>query len=183
MQTLTSEPRHIVGICGSLRKHSHNLGLLRAFGQALPDNVTFTIADLSDIPLYHPDREQPFPEAVLALKELLNSADALVISSPEYNLSYTAVLKNAIEWLSRHSLQVNLAGKPVALMGAATFSVSVSQSHLRDVMFALDMKVINRPIVQVGGSREKFDQDGSLTDSAARDSLTQLAAAILGAID
>ncbi|WCK54026.1 NAD(P)H-dependent oxidoreductase [Aneurinibacillus sp. Ricciae_BoGa-3] len=181
MQSLRSE-LHIVGICGSLRKHSHNLGLLRAFEQELPDNIKFTLADISEIPFFNEDREQPYPEAVLKLKETLDSADALVISSPEYNLSYTGVLKNALEWVSRRSLQTKLAGKPVALIGAAAIGVGVSQSHLRDVMFALNMKVINRPIVQVGYTREKFDSEGNLKDNVTRDLLVQLKNALIDAI-
>lgn len=173
MQPLKSE-LHIVGICGSLRKYSYNLGLLRAFEQQLPDNIKFTLADISEIPFFNEDKEQPYPEPVLKLKELLDSADALVISSPEYNLSYTGVLKNAIEWLSRPSLQTRLAGKPVALIGTAAIGVSVSQSHLRDVMFALNMNVINRPIVQVGNAREKFDKEGNLTDNITKETLAKL---------
>jgi chromate reductase len=173
---------HIVGICGSLRKHSYNLGLLRAFEQELPDNIKFTLADISEIPFFNEDREQPYPETVLKLKEILVSADAFVISSPEYNMSYTALLKNAIEWISRPSLQTKLAGKPVALIGAAVIGIGVSQSHLRDVMFALNMKVITRPIVQVGNAREKFDQEGNLTDNAPKERLVQLINALIEAV-
>jgi chromate reductase len=126
--TLNSE-LHVVGICGSLRKHSLNLGLLRAFEQELLDTVKFTLADITEIPFFNEDRETPYPEAVLKLKGILDSADALVISSPEYNLSYTGVLKNALEWVSRRSLQTKLAGKPVALIGTAAIGVGVSQSH------------------------------------------------------
>jgi chromate reductase, NAD(P)H dehydrogenase (quinone) len=172
---------NIAGMCGSLRKHSYNLGLLRAFEQELPDNVKFTLADISEVPFFNEDREQPYPETVLKLKEILDSADALVISSPEYNMSYTGVLKNAIEWISRRSLQTKLAGKPVALIGAAVIGIGVSQSHLRDVMFALNMKVINRPIVQVGNAREKFDNEGNLTHNATKEWLVQLKNALIDA--
>ncbi len=175
----SEKEKHIVGICGSLRKHSYNRGLLRAFGQQLPDDVEFTMADISDVPFFNEDREQPYPQSVLKLKELLDAADALVISSPEYNLSYTAVLKNTLEWISRRSLQVKLAGKPVALIAASGVSSAVSQSHLRDVMFALNMKVLNRPIVQIGNARDKFDEQGNLTDNHAIELLAQLKDALM----
>ncbi|MBP1930703.1 NADPH-dependent FMN reductase [Ammoniphilus resinae] len=173
---------HIVGICGSLRKNSQNRGLLRAFEQELPDHVKFTLADLSEIPFFNQDQENPYPDAVLKLKELVNSADALIISTPEYNLSYPGFLKNALEWLSRRTLQAKLAGKPVALIGAAAISVNVSQSHLRDVMFALNMKVLGRPIVHVGNSRTKFDEEGNLTDLVTKDLLVQLKDALIDAV-
>lgn len=165
---------HIVGICGSLRKNSYNRGLLRAFAQELPTHITFTEADISNLPFFNEEREQNLPATVLKLKELVESADAFIISSPEYNLSYTAVLKNALEWLSRRSLQTPLAGKPVALVGAASIQIGVSQSHLRDVMYALNMKVINRPIIQVGKAQDKFDEKGNLTDKGTIELLRTL---------
>lgn len=173
MENLESE-LHIVGICGSLRKKSFNRGLLRAFEHQLPDKVKFTEADISELPFFSEEREQNLPETVLKLKELVGSADALIVSTPEYNLSYTAVLKNALEWLSRSSLQRPLAGKPVAVIGAASVQVGVSLSHLRDVMYALDMKLINRPIIQVGNAREKFDENGNLIDNGVKELLEKL---------
>jgi len=165
---------HIVGICGSLRKYSINRGLLRAFEQQLPNYIKFTEADISEIPLFNPDTEQPLPEPVSRLKELVESADAVIISAPEYNLSYPAVLKNTLEWLSRRSLNTPLAGKAVALIGAASIQIGVSQSHLRDVMTALNMKVINRPLIQVGNAQEKFDEKGNVIDHQIQELLGQL---------
>lgn len=181
MENLKSE-LHIVGICGSLRKESFNRGLLRAFEQQLPDKIKFTEADISALPFFSEEREQNLPETVLKLKELVESADALIVSTPEYNLSYTAVLKNALEWLSRSSLQRPLAGKPVAVMGAASVQVGVSLSHLRDVMYALNMKLINRPIIQVGNAREKFDEKGNLIDSGVKELLGNLKDELINAL-
>ncbi len=170
MEDLKSE-LHIVGICGSVRKGSFNRGLLRAFEEQLKDDIKYTEAEISELPFFSEEREQKLPDSVLKLKQLVESADAFIISSPEYNLSYTAVLKNALEWLSRRSLNSPLAGKPVALIGAASIQVGVSQSHLRDVMYALNMKVLNRPIIQVGNASEKFDEKGNLTDIGVKKQL------------
>jgi chromate reductase len=144
--------------------------------------VEFTLADLSQIPLFNQDLEDPYPAAVVQLKELLSRADAVVIASPEYNLSYTAVLKNALEWVSRRNLQTNLAGKPVALVGVSAIASSISQSHLRDVLWALNMNVLNRPIASVAYPHEKFDQEGRLTDQTTRDLIGQVRDALLEAV-
>lgn len=172
---------NILGICGSLRKKSYNHALLRAFAEELPQHTAFSLADLSSIPLFNADSEEPYPSAVHKLKEQINQADAVVISSPEYNLSYTAVLKNALEWLSRRPLGAQLAGKPVLLMAVSAISSSLSQSHLRDVMTALNMRLLNRPIIQVGNPREKFDDEGYLNDDATRDKLIQAGEALVEA--
>ncbi|MCF8565480.1 NAD(P)H-dependent oxidoreductase [Alicyclobacillus tolerans] len=174
---------HIVGLCGSLRKHSCNRGLLNALKDQFSSEVVFTIADLSEIPLYNPDNELPYPDSVLALASMVNQADGLVISSPEYNLSYTAVLKNTLEWLSRRSLGAHLAGKPTALIGTASINVAVSQSHLRDVLLALNLDVLTRPIVQiVDTEHDKFDDLGNLIDVDTVNMLIRVRDALLEAI-
>jgi chromate reductase, NAD(P)H dehydrogenase (quinone) len=89
-------------------------------------------------------------------------------------MSYTGVLKNVIEWLSRPSFGAKLAGKPVALVGASAIKVGVSQSHLRDVMAALNMNIVNRPITQVDNAREKFDKEGNLINNGVMALLGQL---------
>ncbi len=42
----------IVGISGSLRKHSFNAGLLRAAAEGVPEGCTLTIESIKGIPLY-----------------------------------------------------------------------------------------------------------------------------------
>jgi chromate reductase, NAD(P)H dehydrogenase (quinone) len=181
MQSVKSDI-HIVGICGSLRKYSYNRGLLREFKQQLPAHIKYTEADISELPFFTEEREQSLPETVLKIKQLIESADAIIISTPEYNLSYTAVLKNALEWLSRRSLQTPLAEKPVALIGAASIQVGVSHSHLRDVLYGLNMKLINRPIIQVGNARVKFDEKGNLIDEVVKQLLGKVKDELIGAI-
>lgn len=181
LQSLKSDV-HIVGICGSLRKYSYNRGLLQEFKKQLPSNIKYTEADISELPFFTEEREQSLTETVVKLKQLIESADAIIISTPEYNMSYTAVLKNALEWLSRRTLQTPLAGKPVALIGAASIQIGVSHSHLRDVLYALNMKLINRPIIQVGNAREKFDEKGNLIDAGVKELLGKLKDEIIGAI-
>lgn len=164
----------IVGLCGSLRRESYNRKLLHYLGKQFPQNVSFTLAEIGHLPFYSADRENPFPESVLELTELLRSADAVVISSPEYNMSYTGVLKNALEWVSRPSLGKPLEGKPAALIGSSAIATAVSQSHLRDVLFALNLNVLNRPIVRVDHPKDKFDEEGNVTDPVAKEQLAAL---------
>lgn len=181
---MSISPIHIVGLCGSIRKNSCNRGLLRSLKDQFSGDVVFTIADLSEVPLYTPDNEVPYPDSVLTLKSLVNQADGLVISSPEYNMSYTAVLKNTLEWLSRRTLGAQLAGKPTALIGTAPINVAVSQSHLRDVLLALNLNVLTRPIVQiVDRNHEKFDEHGNLTDADTINMLGKVKDALREAID
>jgi len=133
----------------------------------LPENAQFTLANISVLPFFNEDLENSLPESVVKLRELAKSADAVVISTPEYNLSISSVLKNALEWLSRQSLGRPIAGKPVAIMGATPLAIGTSQAqaHLRDILFGLNMHLVNRPIVMVGNAIEKFEKEGNLIDA------------------
>jgi NAD(P)H-dependent FMN reductase len=93
----------IVGISGSLRKHSFNAGLLRAAAKAVPEGVTLAIESIKGIPLYNGDVEEAegIPPVVNDLKERIVAADGLLMVTPENNNSIPGVFKNAIDWLSR----------------------------------------------------------------------------------
>jgi chromate reductase len=126
---------HILGISGSLRQASLNTAALRACATLLPVGFTFSLADLSEVPLYNEElRVQGLPQSVQQLREQINAADAIVIATPEYNYSFPGVLKNAIDWASRPPDQP-FDGKPIALMGATPGGLGTSraQYQLRQV--------------------------------------------------
>jgi chromate reductase len=164
---------HVLGISGSLRRNSWNTALLHAAGQLLPEGMSLEIADLAPIPLYNQDLDGPdAPEPVLAFKERIRAADALLIATPEYNASIPGVLKNAIDWASRPVNRSPLAGKPLAIMGAGGMSGTIrAQIALRQVAVSTDMLTLNKPEVRIIRAAEKFDGHGHLTDEQARQAI------------
>lgn len=168
-------PTHLIGLSGSLRKNSYNTMLLRAAHPLLPADAALTIIDLNDIPLYNEDLRQDetgFPESVAALRSAVAAADGLLIASPEYNHSVTAVIKNAIDWLSRtgaDNLQP-LAWKWVGVVGASTamFGPARGLEHLRTILAATNSYVVHQPEVLVNSARSKFSSTGELSDANAR---------------
>ena len=132
----------ILGLSGSLRRHSFNSGLLRAAAQAMPAQAVLEIGSIAEIPLYNGDVEaEGIPQAVAALKEKVVEADALLLVSPEYNNGIPGVFKNAIDWLSRPSSDIArvFGGKPVALIGASpgNFGTILSQAAWLPVLRTL----------------------------------------------
>ena len=174
-----TDPIHLVGLSGSLRKASTNTALLRAAAELVPDGATLEILSIRDLPLYDADvQAQGMPEAVLALQEAILAADGVVIASPEYNYSVPGVLKNAIDWLSRTDPQP-FAGKPVGIMGASPGRLGTArmQYHLRQIFVFLDGHVLNRPEVMVSGAFQAI-QGGRLVDEKSREMVGRLVAAV-----
>lgn len=160
----------VLGICGSLRKGSYNMAALRTAIELKPTGMIVTVADISQIPLYNEDvRAQGFPAPVETLRRQIAEADALLFACPEYNYSMSGVLKNAIDWASRPPDQP-FAGKPCAILGAAAGMAGSAraQGDLRRSMVFLDMHPLNKPEVLIGQAQTKFDDEGKLTDEAAR---------------
>lgn len=168
-----SKHLHLVGLVGSLRSHSYNLGLMEAARELLPPELDLESLPLGMIPLYNEDiRAGGFPEPVAELRQKIGAADGVLIATPEYNYSYSGILKNAIDWVSRPPDQPFL-DKPVAIMGASPtlFGTVRAQMHLRQVFIYLDAKLLQRPEIIVPDAAHKFDAAGHLTDPTTRDLL------------
>jgi len=166
----------ILGIAGSLRRASFNRGLLAAAAEEAPDGVELEIVPLDDLPPYNADFEgERSPAPVVALREHIAAADALLIATPEYNTSVPGVLKNAVDWASRPFPNSSLRGKPVAIMGAGgRFGTVRAQGELRSILTALGCYVLPWPQIPVISARERFDEDGNLTDDDVRNGVRML---------
>ncbi|RBP99494.1 NADPH-dependent FMN reductase [Bifidobacterium xylocopae] len=151
---------------GSLRKESFNRKLARSIENLLPAGVNFEYADM-DLPLYNQDLDGDFPAKATALKELVERADGILFVTPEYNRSFSGVLKNAIDWASRPWGQSSFAGKPAAIVGASIGALGATQAQaaLRNVLLFLDMKVMGQPEVYFNAATG-FDGQGNLADSS-----------------
>src|SRR5258707_5920919 len=76
----------LIGIPGSLRRHSYCTAILRTLRDELPEQVTLDIFELSRIPLYNEDHEtEDFPSSVQTFKDAVTQCDGVAIVSPEYN--------------------------------------------------------------------------------------------------
>ena len=92
----------ITAIVGSLRSKSVNGAVARAAIEVGSTHAEIELFSVADVPLYNGDIEQvALPAAVQALHDSVGAADGVLLFSPEYNGSFPAVTKNAIDWLSR----------------------------------------------------------------------------------
>jgi NAD(P)H-dependent FMN reductase len=111
----------VLVLLGSLRAASINRQLAELAIESAPDGASLQLFDrLGELPFYNEDIDNDdVAEPVKALREAAAAADAALVVTPEYNGSIPAVLKNAIDWLSRPFGNGALKGKPVAVVGAA----------------------------------------------------------------
>jgi chromate reductase len=172
-------PHSLLGLSGALRAGSSNRKLLRAAAQ-IYGAARYAEADLK-LPLYdgYDEERDGLPEAVNTLVAQIAGADAVLISTPEYNGGISGVLKNALDWISRHS-DKPLAGKPVAVMSAASGRAGGvrGQTMLRTCLVPFRPRLALAPELALADGRNAFDADGQLTSDRYRNSVTVLMAAL-----
>lgn len=169
----------LVGLSGSLRDDSTNTRLLkeaaRLFGEA-----SFTLLDVN-FPLYDADDEDAtgVPAIVQKAADQIAGADAVIISTPEYNKGPSGVLKNALDWISRAEGKP-WNGKPVAVMSAAAGRAGGERAQmiLRGFMVPFRPRILQGPEIHLADSRNQFDEDGRLKGEIYVRELTQLMSAL-----
>ena len=173
----------LLGISGALRKDSTNTKLLHEAARLMGE-AELTLADLN-LPLYDADVEEAegVPEAVKKLAAQIAEADAVIISTPEYNKGITGVLKNALDWVSRVDHKP-WAGKPVALMSAAWGRAGGERGQLmlHACMTPFNAKIIHGPEISVAASAKEFDENGQVKGALYVKNLSTLMEALRAAI-
>lgn len=169
--------KRVLAIAGSLRSGSWNLRLLQAAVDTAPAGMTISVyRDLALIPFFDEDLEHTAeggPDPVRRLRQQVESADAVLISTPEYNQSMPGVLKNMIDWMSRAAPHEVLQGKPVALVGASSgrWGTRLAQQAMRHSLIATEALVMPSPMLFVANAPDLFDEAGRLRDGPTKVSL------------
>jgi len=174
----------IAGIAGSLRRGSVNRLLLQEAGQQLPPGVRLAVFDLLDrVPPFNEDWEaDPAPLAVAELRQLIASADGLLIATPEYNGSVPGQLKNALDWASRPRGSAALLGKPAAVISASPRGQGAADAaaDLRKILTIAGASVIGTGLA-VPRAFAQFTSDGQLADPGLRRQLQAMTGELIQA--
>jgi chromate reductase len=165
----------ILVVAGSTRGDALSKKLGRAAAKIADLNGgASTFVDLRDyaMPLYDGDLEaaEGLPEGAVRLRQLLLQHEAVLFASPEYNASIPAVLKNAIDWLSRPYAKdpgvVAWKGKVAALLSSSPGALGGLRGlvHLRQILMNVGCVVINDQFA-LGNAGAAFAPDGHLADA------------------
>ena len=166
----------ILGIAGSLRRESYNKAALRAAQGLCPEGAKLEIYDLAGLPLFNQDEEKHPTPKVAEFKQKIRAADAILISTAEYNYGLPGVLKNAIDCASRPYGDSAWSGKPIAIMSAAmgTAGGLRAQYQLRQCFVFLNLEAVVQPEVAIASAHQRFDDKGNLTDETSKKMIAQL---------
>jgi chromate reductase len=158
----------LLGLSGSLRRASNSTAVLRGLRDSLGLRAALNIFPLHGLPLYNEDDDgEHAPESVRALRSAIETSDAVIMVSPEYNHGMSGVLKNGLDWASRPYGRSVLRGKPVLTMTASpAFTGGVrAQQQMNETLASIPARPVLRPQIVIGGVHEKV-RDGRLVDEA-----------------
>jgi len=172
----------LLAVVGSLRKDSLNRALMNAYAELAPAGVAVEDVDISQLPLYNADQDEPRPVApATEFRRRVVQADALLLVTPEYNWGPSGVIKNALDWASRPSIGSPLEGKPVALAGASAGPAGTgrAQMQLRQNLHPTRALVLAHPEVLVPFAAERFGQGGRLVHEPTREAVAEQIRALI----
>ncbi len=167
--------KKIVALSGSLRQGSCNTHLLQAARELIAaGRFNIEIAPINEILPYNYDIEanSGIPVAVTTLKDKIIAADALLISTPEYNHGIPGVMKNAIDWLSRppEDIAKTFHNKKVGLIGAGAsrLGTAFAQTAWLPIFRCLNMHPYFEKSLYVSDVSNAFNEKGELVNPKLR---------------
>jgi NAD(P)H-dependent FMN reductase len=174
----------ILCFAGSLRAESVNKKLVKiAMQGAKAAGAEVTYIDLKDypLPIYDEDIEtsQGIPANAVKLKELFLAHNALLMATPEYNSSVSAVWKNTIDWVSRSANGEPMlhcySGKIAAIMSASPGQLGGLRGlvHVRSILENIQVMVIPEQFA-LPTAYGAFNTEGHLTDEKKQETVIKI---------
>lgn len=177
----------IVGIIGTNAKHSNNKVLLNYMKKRYSKNgQSLSVLGINDIPLFSEDQlKETLPRPVTHLYQVIEDADGVIISTPEYDHSVTSALKSVLEWISSDKKKI-FYHKPVMLVGAS-FGIqgtARAQSAARQILNSpnLTADVLSGNEFLLSYAFKQFDKQGNINNPGTVKFLDQCFSEFLSSI-
>lgn len=154
----------IAVLVGSLRKESYNRKIAMVLKSLAPDALKLEIIEIGQLPLYNEDLDASPPVEWVNFRNLLSTFDGVLFVTPEYNRSFPAVLKNALDVGSRPYGENGWSGKPGAVISVSIGGIGGfgANHHLRQVLTFLNVPTLQQPEAYLGNVGGLFDDKGNL---------------------
>jgi NAD(P)H-dependent FMN reductase len=184
-----SSTKKVLAFAGSARAGSWNKKLVQVAAQgAEKAGAEVTYVDLRDypMPVFDEDYEAEHgaPESVVKFKQLMKDADGFLISSPENNAYFSALLKNVVDWASRRAegeeAKACFLGKKAMFMAASPGGLGGVRGlpHVQNLFFGMGTTVLPGARA-IGGIHTKFNEDGSMNDEKLQADIEGLGATLV----
>ncbi|QIA64934.1 NAD(P)H-dependent oxidoreductase [Vibrio astriarenae] len=159
-------------LSGSFHSKSRSIAILKALKGYFPEHQ-YILPELNSLPFYCEDLAKDKPENILQLIEDVETSDGIIVCSPEYNHSVPAVVKNAIDWVSRPAFNSCLKGKPVTIITQANSPVggARAQAHFK-LVFDSTISAIH-PVheMTITGVDSVFNAEFEIVDATVEERL------------
>ncbi|WP_084127432.1 NADPH-dependent FMN reductase [Demequina sp. NBRC 110054] len=148
----------------------------------MPQGHQLTELLYTALPGHTPYTDVPTPAAGLEWQRTVASLDALIIVAPTHTRSIPGVLKNALDWAGADSDTGQLAGKPVAIAGAAAEGQATfaALQHLRTVLVDAGATLLGQPERSLEISEFALEDGGQCTDPVLFGKVQELLGAAVG---
>jgi chromate reductase, NAD(P)H dehydrogenase (quinone) len=158
--------KNIVALCGSTRQYSSNHNLINTLREMAKEKLSISLhADIDKLPHFNPDLDAEGGEILASVAEFRNaiqSADGILICTPEYAMGVPGTLKNAIDWTVS---SCQFLGKPTALITASSLGEK-GHASLMETLHILDAHIPSETQLIISGIRNKLDAHGNISDDA-----------------
>lgn len=177
---MTKLPR-IGMILGSLQANGITRKVAHAVQHLVGDRLALGIVEISDLPLYNPERDSEGVAEWETFRQAVAPLDGILFLTPEYNRSIPAALKNAIDVGSRPYGASVWAKKPAGIISQSPGSIGGfgANHHLRQCLVFLDMPALQQPEMYLGHAAALFDDAGTLVEGPGKDVLKGFANAFV----
>lgn len=154
--------KKVLAISGSTRQHSTNDNLIQAISDLSAETLDVTVfKGIGNLPQFNPDDDKDdVAEVVTEFRNLLNEAEGIIISTPEYGHGVPGTLKNAIDWTISSS---NFPHKPTMLITASTDG-KYGHAALLETLKVIEAKNVMNLQLVIPFIKTKVSIDGKITD-------------------
>jgi chromate reductase len=168
---MSQTKKDIAVLVGSLRKDSVNRKAALALRNLAPGGVSLDIVPIAHLAFYDQDYDADpanTPVAFTEFRQRIAAADGVIFATPEYNRTFPAVLKNAIDIGSRPYGKSVWSGKPAGVISVSIGAMGAfgANQQLRLLLANVNMPTLHQPEVYIGGGDKLFDNDGNVSVEA-----------------
>lgn len=165
--------KQVAVLIGSASEQSFNHLAVKYLQSVAPASLSLNVVPIGDLPLYDRDLDAQDVPAYTRVRQAIKQADAVIWVSPEHNGGYSAMMKNAIDVVSRPMGQSQWIGKP---LGLVSVNASGSNRALDAMRTLASSAYVNMPVAPfsaaIGGIfAGAFDAEGKLVSQSAQATL------------